>query len=105
MSLRWLNAQEWLEHERLTGLPHADFAHEALAAMEGLAQHEEADQQLLNLIHDLTGDTISTSDQIVECFEFRDRVMQVLVDAGVSDGDILTGDQASGLLRMFLPAE
>lgn len=42
---RWLNAREWLEHERLTGLPHADFAAEVLADMHRLDDLDEDDSR------------------------------------------------------------
>lgn len=46
--LRWLNAREWLEHERLTGLPHADFASEALAQFDELEPMQDEIFDVLN---------------------------------------------------------
>lgn len=102
---RFLNAREWLEHERLTGLPTADLAADALAVMDERDALSEGDELLLDQINQATGDVIENSDQIVDCFKFRDAVLNVLVEAGVSDGDPLTAAQAAGLLRMFLPAD
>lgn len=102
---RWLNAREWLEHERLTGLPTADLAADALAIMAERDALSDADELMLDEINRATGDVIENSDQIVDCFKFRDAVLNVLVDAGVSDGDPLTAAQVAGMLRMFLPAE
>lgn len=102
--MRWLNAREWLENERLSGLPTADLAADALLAIDERDALSEGDELLLDQINQATGDVIENSDQIVECFKFRDAVLNVLVDAGVSDGDPLTAEQAKGLLRMFLPS-
>lgn len=97
-----LTVQEWLEQERASGLPHADFANDALVLLDEKAHNDEAWDSLLDRVNTATGDVIDNSDQIVDCFEFRDATLSALNDAGVVDGDV-PGDQAAGLLRMFLP--
>jgi hypothetical protein len=95
---RWLNAREWLEHERLTGLPHADFAGEALRQLDLL---EDADGlvELIDDAFDGPDDLVATANMFRD---FRDAVLTVLVDAGVIDDDV-PADQVGALLRMFLP--
>lgn len=97
-----LTVREWLERERLSGLPHADFAADALLAIDERDDLSEGDEKLLDEINLATGDVIEDSDQIVDCFKFRSHVLQALNDAGVVDGDV-SGGEAAGLLRMFLP--
>lgn len=98
--MRWLNAREWLEHERLTGLPTADLAGEAL----GLLDQAEASEDIIQTLeYDLDRpDDIKLA--VTDLLAFREAVMDVLIGAGVSDGEDLTPRQASGLLRMFLPS-
>ena len=97
-----LTVREWLEHERLTGLPHADFAADSLLAIAERDEMAEGDEAWRDDVNRETGDVVTSSDQIVECFKFRAAILTALNDAGVADGDV-TGDQAAGLLRMFLP--
>lgn len=100
---RWLNAREWMEYERLTGLPHADFAADALAQLDAGQAADELYETLLDDINRATGDVVDGPEAIVDAYRFRDAVLSALNDAGVADGD-LTPDQAVGLLRMFLPS-
>lgn len=72
-----LTTREWLEQERLSMLPHADFAADALLALEAWDGDDDDAQ-------------------------FRSAVQLALVDAGVADGAVPV-DQVAGLLRMFLP--
>ena len=46
--MRWLNAREWLEHERLTGLPTADLAGEALGMLDELEPVADEIYDVLN---------------------------------------------------------
>lgn len=102
---RWLNAREWLEAERLSGLPHADFAAEALRMVDEGSDADELYEGLLDDINRATGDVIEEPAQVVECFKWREAVMVALTDAGVHDGDDeMTAEQCAGLLRMFLPS-
>ena len=48
MTYRHLTVREWLEAERLTGLPHADFAAEALGQLDQLEDYENADTPVAN---------------------------------------------------------
>jgi hypothetical protein len=43
-----LTVREWLEQERLSGLPHADFAADALADLDRLDAYDEDDTPLAN---------------------------------------------------------
>lgn len=97
-----LTVREWLEQERRTGLPHADFAADAVLALVERDEMAEGDEAWRDDVNRATGDVVTSSDQIVDCFKFRAAVLTALNDAGVADGDV-TGDQAAGLLRMFLP--
>lgn len=97
-----LTAREWLEQERQSMLPHADFAAEILADLDELDAFIERDDELRDRVDRATGDQLSDNDQIVEAFAFRNAVLIALTDAGVID-DECTSDQAAGLLRMFLP--
>jgi len=98
-----LTVHEWLEQERASGLPHADFAADALLVLDEKAHNDEAWDNLLDRINTATGDVVDSNDQIVECFKFRDKVLCELVDAGLIDDTDVPLDQMSGLLRMFLP--
>lgn len=94
--------REWLEQERLSGLPHADFAADALLAIDERDALADSSDDLLDRINAATGDMIEDNGQIVEAFVFRNDVIAALNNAGVADGDV-TGAQAAGLLGMFLP--
>lgn len=84
-------------------LPHADFAADALLAMDERDALAETDDDLRDRIDRATGDQITENDQIVEAFVFRNAVLIALATAGVIDDTDVTADQAAGLLRMFLP--
>lgn len=95
---RWLNAREWLEHERLTGLPHADFAAEALREMGELDHNDE----MIRAIDQDLGEPDDLPGRCKKLLDFEDAVLTALVDAGVIEDDC-PADQVGGLLRMFLP--
>lgn len=100
--MRWLNAREWLEHERLTGLPHADFASAALSDLD----EQDGAAEALDQIEDILGDHGRDTDQEVRrLVDLQDAVLVVLADAGVITHDQGPADvDVPGLLRMFLPA-
>lgn len=102
MPVKPLTMREWLEQERLSGLPHADFAADALLAIDERDTLADESDDLLDRINAATGDMVEDNRQIVEAFVFRGHVLRMLNEAGVADGDV-TGEQAAGLLGMFLP--
>lgn len=93
--MRPLDVREWLEQERLSGLPHAEFAAQALEVMDG-------DDRMLLQVEQATGDVVRHSDQIVEAFRVRAAVLAALYAAEAIDENV-SADQVGGLLRMFLP--
>lgn len=98
--MRWLNAREWLEHERLTGLPTADLAGEALGMLDELAGYQEDDsdtaadelQDVNGALSDLPGDSA------VERAEFAVKQLDEIVDLHGGDyGTIVERTEAADL--------
>lgn len=104
MTSRWLNAREWLEYERLTGLPHADFAAEALRELGEAEDTDEALQELHEAIS--TFDDTTTPDKalniVLEDANRYRAVVTLLREAGIVDPEVWNLDVVP-LLRMFLP--